>query len=75
MFGALEPRTVICSVCKKSARETFWGIGFPNWLKISDIFDDQTKANPLLCPECKKSLIEWLNGNAKIILNEKKKEK
>lgn len=74
MFGALEPRTIICNVCKKSEKEVFYGLGFSGWLRIMDIFDSETKQNPMLCPKCKAELLGWINGNAKIILNEIKSE-
>lgn len=67
MFEALKPRTIICNVCKKIETEKFYGTGFIGWLRLMDIFDDETKENPMLCPECKKLLVDWLNGKGKII--------
>lgn len=77
-FGALKPRTIICPVCKNHATEVFFGVGFPGWLRLMDVIDTENKEqpNPILCPNCYKLLLEWLNGNAKIILNQPKiKEK
>lgn len=71
-FQAMEPRTIICPVCKVKDTEDFFGSGFPDWLRLMDVFDDSTKENPILCPECKKLLMQWLNGNAIITLKEKK---
>jgi len=72
-FGAVEPRMIMCPVCKKKTKEPFFGIGFPGWLRLMDVVDDKTKENPIVCPECRSQLMEWLNGKAKMILNEKKK--
>ena len=73
-FEGLKARTIICPVCKKSATEPFFGTGFSGWLRIMDVYDEITKQNPILCPECYWNFIIWLNGGAKIVLNETKKE-
>jgi hypothetical protein len=75
VFKPVEARTIICPVCKKTEKEPFFGMGFPGWIRLMDIFDDKTKENPVFCPECKKNLFAWINGEAKIVLNETKKEK
>jgi len=67
MFQAMEARTIICPVCGKKAKEEFFGIGFPSWLRLMDILDPDTKTNPVICPECKNLLLAWLNKKAKIM--------
>jgi len=66
-FNAMKPRNITCSVCGNSATESFYGIGFPNFLRLMDIFDESTKQNPLICPECRNLLLSWLNKKAKIM--------
>jgi len=71
-FKTMEPRTIKCPVCGESARETFFGVGFPGWLRLMDIIDDETKQNPVICPKCRLNLLSWLNGDMLMMPKKKK---
>lgn len=70
MFQAMEPRSIICPVCGQKETEVFFGVGFHGWLRLMDVIDPDTKTNPVICPSCKKTLMSWLNKQAKIVIDE-----
>ena len=56
-----RPRTRQCTKCKRSQVETFYGDGFPNWVKLLSVFNERNE-NPVLCPVCKQKLFDFLEN-------------
>lgn len=65
-----KQRTIKCTKCGKEETESVFGIGFPGWNRLTDIFNEEKK-NPQLCSDCIKKLCDWLEPDSK---DEDKKE-